>query len=128
MKIGFDNELYVRKQMEHILERMNKFDNKLYIEFGGKLFDDLHAARVLPGFQADAKLKLLKNFADKAEIIICIHAADIEANKIRADLGITYDVDVLRMIDNLRQSGLTVTSDFSSAYTPAAHRPRFSAV
>ena len=122
MKIGFDNELYVRKQMEHILERMNKFDNKLYIEFGGKLFDDLHAARVLPGFQADAKLKLLKNFADKAEIIICIHAADIEANKIRADLGITYDVDVLRMIDNLRQSGLTVTSVIITRYTgqPAA--------
>ena len=116
MKIGFDNELYVRKQMEHILERMNKFDNKLYIEFGGKLFDDLHAARVLPGFQADAKLKLLKNFADKAEIIICIHAADIEANKIRADLGITYDVDVLRMIDNLRQSGLTVTSVIITRY------------
>lgn len=117
MKIGFDNELYVQKQMEHILERMDKFDNKLYIEFGGKLFDDFHAARVLPGFKADAKLRLLQNFADKAEIIICIHAADIEANKIRADLGITYDMDVLRLIDSLRMSGLTVTSVIITRYT-----------
>ena len=122
MKIGFDNALYVRQQMEHILQRMKEFDNKLYIEFGGKLFDDLHAARVLPGFQADAKLRLLQNFKDQAEIIICIHAAAIEANKTRADLGITYDTEVLRLIDNLRASGLTVNSVIITRYTgqPAA--------
>ena len=90
MKIGFDNEKYLQMQSSHIRERINQFDNKLYLEFGGKLFDDYHASRVLPGFQPDSKLHLLKELSDTAEIVIVISAADIEANKIRGDLGITY--------------------------------------
>ena len=97
MKIGFDNEKYLQMQSSHIRERINQFDNKLYLEFGGKLFDDYHASRVLPGFQPDSKLHLLKELSDTAEIVIVISAADIEANKIRGDLGITYDTDVLRL-------------------------------
>ncbi|MBR2056362.1 MAG: DUF1846 family protein, partial [Clostridia bacterium] len=87
-RIGFDKDLYMQKQSEHILERISLFD-KLYLEFGGKLFDDLHATRVLPGFDKAAKIKLLKNLKDEAELIICINANDIERNKIRADYGIT---------------------------------------
>ena len=99
MKIGFDNEKYLQMQSSHIRERLNQFDNKLYLEFGGKLFDDYHASRVLPGFQPDSKLHLLKELSDTAEIVIVTSAADIEANKIRGDLGITYDTDVLRLKD-----------------------------
>ena len=88
-RIGFDKDLYMQKQSEHILERISMFD-KLYLEFGGKLFDDLHATRVLPGFDKAAKIKLLENLKDEAELIICINANDIERNKIRADYGITY--------------------------------------
>ena len=103
MKKGFDNEKYLQMQSSHIRERINQFDNKLYLEFGGKLFDDYHASRVLPGFQPDSKLRMLKQLADQAEIIIVISAEDIEKNKIRGDLGITYDSDVLRLMDVYRE-------------------------
>ena len=106
MKIGFDNEKYLKMQSEHIRDRINQFDNKLYLEFGGKLFDDFHASRVLPGFAPDAKLRMLMQLSDQAEIVMAISAADIEKNKIRGDLGITYDSDVLRLIDEFRGRGL----------------------
>jgi len=95
MKSGFDNEKYLRIQSEHIKERIAKFGDKLYLEFGGKLFDDYHASRVLPGFEPDSKLKMLMQLSDMAEIVIAISAVDIEKNKVRGDLGITYDKDVL---------------------------------
>lgn len=120
MKIGFDNEKYLKMQSEHIRERISKFGDKLYLEFGGKLFDDYHASRVLPGFQPDSKLCMLLQLADQAEIVIAISAADIEKNKIRGDLGITYDVDVLRLIQAFRDSGLYVGSVVITRYTPAA--------
>ena len=110
MKKGFNNELYVTKQSQYILERIKKFDNKLYLEFGGKLFDDLHASRVLYGFDPNAKIKLLCTLKDKAEIIFCINANDIQRNKIRADFGITYGDEVMRVIDNLRACGIYVSS------------------
>ncbi len=108
-KIGFDNSLYLKLQSENILKRIQKF-SKLYLEFGGKLFDDYHASRVLPGFDPNIKTKLLLKLKDKAEIIFCISANDIEKNKIRADLGLSYDNEVLRLIDNLREIGLYVSS------------------
>lgn len=108
--IGFDNELYLKLQSENILQRIEEFNNKLYLEFGGKIFDDLHAARVLPGFDPNIKTKLLEKLKDKAEIIFCISANDIEKNKIRADLGLSYDDEVLRLIDNLRELDLYVSS------------------
>ena len=110
MRIGFDNEKYLKMQSEHIRSRINEFDNKLYLEFGGKLFDDYHASRVLPGFAPDSKLRLLKELSDQAEIVIAISAKDIEKNKIRGDLGITYDTDVLRLIETYRNQGLYVGS------------------
>ena len=110
MKIGFDNEKYLKMQSEHIKERIAKFGDKLYLEFGGKLFDDYHASRVLPGFKPDAKLAMLMQLSDYAEIVIVISAADIEKNKIRGDLGITYDVDVLRLRDEFQSRGLYVGS------------------
>ena len=110
MKIGFDNEKYLTMQSEHIRERIGKFGNKLYLEFGGKLFDDYHASRVLPGFEPDSKLRMLMQLSDQAEIVIVISAADIDKNKIRGDLGITYDVDVLRLIDAFTSRGLYVGS------------------
>ena len=109
MKTGFDNKKYLQLQTEKILERIKHFDNKLYLEFGGKLFDDFHASRVLPGFQPDAKVKILKKLKDKCEILFVISAIDIERNKIRADYSITYDMDVLRQIDCLRDEGLNVS-------------------
>lgn len=109
-KVGFDNELYVKLQSEKILERIKLFNNKLYLEFGGKLFDDLHASRVLPGFDPNIKTKLLVKLKDKAEIVFCISANDIEKNRIRADLGLSYDNEMLRIIDNLRSLGLYVSS------------------
>lgn len=117
MKIGFDNEKYLTMQSEHIRERINQFDNKLYLEFGGKLFDDYHAARVLPGFAPDSKLRLLKQLSDQAEIVIAISARDIEKNKIRGDLGITYDSDVLRLMDSFRDNGLYVGSVTITQYS-----------
>lgn len=110
MKIGFDNEKYLKMQSEHIKERIAQFDNKLYLEFGGKLFDDFHASRVLPGFRPDSKLEMLLQLKEHAEIVIVISAEDIEGNKIRGDLGITYDLDVLRLIDAFRSIGLYVGS------------------
>lgn len=99
MRIGFDNDKYIALQAEHIRERIGQFGGKLYLEFGGKLFDDHHASRVLPGFQPDSKIRMLKQFADDVEIIVAINANDIEKNKMRGDLGITYDEDVLRLLD-----------------------------
>ena len=106
MKIGFDNKKYLKMQSEHIKERIVQFGDKLYLEFGGKLFDDYHASRVLPGFAPDAKLQMLMQLSDYAEIVIVISAADIEKNKVRGDLGITYDVDVLRLRDEFLNKGL----------------------
>lgn len=117
MRKGFDNEKYLTMQSAHIRERINKFDNKLYLEFGGKLFDDYHASRVLPGFQPDSKLSLLKELSDTAEIVIVIGAPDIEANKIRGDLGITYDTDVLRLKDAFEENGLYVGSVVITQYS-----------
>ena len=110
MRIGFDNEKYLKIQSEHIRERINQFGDKLYLEFGGKLFDDYHAARVLPGFAPDSKLQMLLQLSDMAEIVIVISASDIEKNKVRGDLGITYDVDVLRLIEEFEKKGLYVGS------------------
>ena len=110
MKIGFDNEKYLKIQSEHIKERISHFGDKLYLEFGGKLFDDFHASRVLPGFAPDSKLRMLLQMADMAEIVIVISAVDIEKNKVRGDLGITYDVDVLRLIEEYENKGLYVGS------------------
>ncbi len=109
-RIGFDNDKYLKTQSQHIRERINKFGGKLYLEFGGKLFDDFHASRVLPGFHPDSKIRMLKELRDQAEIVIVINAADIEKNKVRGDLGITYDMDVLRLIDAFREEGLFVGS------------------
>ena len=108
MKYGFDSEKYLKIQSEHIKERIAKFGDKLYMEFGGKLFDDFHASRVLPGFQPDIKLKMLMQLADVAEIVMVISAVDIEKNKVRGDLGITYDVDVLRLRDEFMSRGFMV--------------------
>lgn len=110
MKIGFDNDKYLKMQSSHIMERIKKFDNKLYLEFGGKIFDDYHASRVLPGFQPDSKMRMLMQLSDQAEIIIVINAEDIEKNKIRGDLGITYDVDVLRLMSVFKERGLYIGS------------------
>lgn len=109
-KIGFDNDAYLKMQSEKIAERIAQFGGKLYLEFGGKLFDDFHASRVLPGFAPDSKIRMLTKMKDKAEVIIAINANDIEKNKVRGDLGITYDMDVLRLIDAFRGYGLYVSS------------------
>ena len=110
MRVGFDNEKYLKMQSAHIMERIEKFGDKLYLEFGGKLFDDFHASRVLPGFEPDSKLRMLMKLSDRAEIVIVINAADIEKNKIRGDLGITYDEDVQRLMQEFESRGLYVGS------------------
>ena len=110
MKNGFDNDKYLKIQSEHIKERISKSGDKLYLESGGKLFDDYHASRVLPGFQPDSKLKMLMQLSDVAEIVIVISAVDIEKNKVRGDLGITYDMDVLRLRQEFKNHGLMVGS------------------
>lgn len=125
MKIGFDNEKYLQMQSEHIRERISHFDNKLYLEFGGKLFDDYHAARVLPGFAPDSKLKLLMQLSEQAEIVIVISACDIEKNKVRGDLGITYDTDVLRLMDSFKEKGLYVGSVVITQYSGQASADHF---
>lgn len=117
MKVGFDNQKYLTMQSEHIRERISQFGDKLYLEFGGKLFDDYHASRVLPGFAPDSKLQMLLQLADQAEIVIVINAADIEKNKIRHDLGITYDLDVLRLIQEFRDKGFYVGSVVITRYS-----------
>lgn len=121
-RVGFDNKKYLDMQSAHIMERIAQFDNKLYLEFGGKLFDDYHASRVLPGFEPDSKIRMLKELKDSAEILIVICASDIEKNKVRGDLGITYDVEVLRLIDTFRAEGLYVGSVVVTQYAaqPAA--------
>ncbi len=109
-KIGFDNEKYLSLQSEQIKKRIGKFGGKLYLEFGGKLFDDFHASRVLPGFCPDSKIRMLMQLKDEAEIVLVVNAYDIEKNKVRGDLGITYDQDTLRLIDAFRGCGLSVGS------------------
>lgn len=116
MRIGFSNERYLKTQSEHIRERVGQFDNKLYLEFGGKLFDDFHASRVLPGFEPDSKLRMLMQLSDQAEIIIVISAEAIEKNKVRSDLGITYDADVLRLMEAFQERGLLVSSVVITRY------------
>ncbi|MBR5368079.1 MAG: DUF1846 domain-containing protein [Lachnospiraceae bacterium] len=114
---GFDNEKYIKMQSEKIRERIASFGGKLYLEFGGKLFDDFHASRVLPGFKPDSKINMLTKLKDQAEIVIAINASDIEKNKVRGDLGITYDMDVLRLIDAFRGYGLYVGSVVLTRFT-----------
>ena len=116
MNIGFDNQRYLNMQSAHIMDRLAQFGGKLYLEFGGKLFDDFHAARVLPGFAPDSKVRMLLELAEQAEVVIAINAADIEKNKVRGDLGITYDLDVLRLIDAFRGVGLYVGSVVLTQY------------
>ena len=107
MKQGFDHEKYLREQSEFILERVNSCE-KLYLEFGGKLMEDMHAKRVLPGYDPNAKLKLLEKMKDQVEVVICVYAGDIERNKVRADFNITYDMEVFRLIDDLRSYQLDI--------------------
>ncbi len=125
MKLGFDNEKYLKLQSEHIKERIAQFDNKLYLEFGGKLFDDFHASRVLPGFQPDSKLNMLLQLREQAEIVIVISADAIEKNKIRGDLGITYDLDVLRLVEAFRSMQLYVGSVVITQYSGQAAADHF---
>ena len=115
--VGFDNDMYLKMQSEQIRRRIAQFGGKLYLEFGGKLFDDYHASRVLPGFKPDSKIRMLQQLKDDVEIVITINAADIESNKVRGDLGITYDEDVLRLIDAFREMGLYVGSVVLTQYT-----------
>ena len=116
MKIGFDNEKYIKLQSEEILKRVNMFDNKLYLELGGKLFDDYHAARVLPGFKYDAKIEVLKSLKDKLEILICINSSDIEKNKTNSNVNLPYDMDVIRLINILRGLGFLVNNVVITLY------------
>ena len=128
MKYGFDNDKYLKIQSEHIKQRIATFGDKLYMEFGGKLFDDYHASRVLPGFEPDSKLKMLMQMKDDAEIVIVISAVDIEKNKVRSDLGITYDMDVLRLRDEFMARDLSVNSvvitHFTGQSSAEAYRKR----
>jgi uncharacterized protein (UPF0371 family) len=115
-QIGFDNEKYLREQTSSILERVSRFNDKLYLEFGGKILYDYHAARVLPGFDPNVKMRLLQLLKDKIDIILCIHAGDIERKKIRADFGISYDADALKTIDDFRDWGLDITAVVITRY------------
>lgn len=115
MEQGFDSELYLKVQREKIEERINMFD-KLYIEFGGKIFDDYHASRVLPGFRPDAKIQLLKDLKDEMEVIFCISAEDIQKSKIRADYGISYEMELIRLIDNLKEMDININSVVITMY------------
>lgn len=117
MKVAFDHEKYLKIQKEKIEERIKRFDNKLYLEFGGKLFDDLHASRVLPGFKPDAKIELLKEFKGDLEVIFCINANDIEKNKIRADYGISYEQDLLRLIEKMQKLNILISGVAINMYT-----------
>lgn len=117
MELAFDNEKYLKIQKEKIEERIKMFDNKLYLEFGGKIFDDYNASRVLPGFNPDAKIKLLQEFKENLEIIFCINANNIQKNKIRADYGIGYDVELLRLIENISKLGISINSVVITMYT-----------
>ena len=125
MHIGFDHDKYTRRQSEEIKKRIEQFGGKLYLELGGKLFDDFHASRVLPGFRPDSKIAMLLQLKDQAEVVVAINADDIEKNKVRGDLGITYDVDVLRLIDGFRDSGLYVGSVVITQYAGQPHANSF---
>ena len=125
MKIGFDHDKYTALQSAQIKKRIRKFGGKLYLELGGKLFDDFHASRVLPGFKPDSKIAMLLKMKDQAEIIVAINADDIEKNKVRGDLGITYDMDVLRLIDAFRASDLYVGSVVITQYAGQQHANQF---
>lgn len=116
MKIGFDNEAYIKEQTSSILERVDRFQEKLYLEFGGKIMYDYHASRVLPGFDPNVKMRLLQELKDKIDIIMCVHAGDIERKKMRADFGISYDSDALRTIDEFRDWGLEITAVVITRY------------
>lgn len=116
LRIGFDNEKYLSEQTSAIIERVRRFDNKLYLEFGGKLLFDYHAARVLPGFDPNVKMRLLQNLRDNSEVVLCIYAGDIERKKVRADFGITYDSDTMKLIDDLREWGIDVTAVVITRY------------
>ncbi|MBO7360729.1 MAG: DUF1846 family protein, partial [Clostridia bacterium] len=126
-RIGFDNEKYKKLQSEKIRERIETFGGKLYLEFGGKLYDDYHASRVLPGFEPDSKMKMLLELKDQTEIIVVINSGDIEKNKKRSDIGITYDADVLRLIDAFRERGLFVGSVVISRYAKQPSAKAFKA-
>ena len=115
-EIGFDSDKYLKIQSEKIRERIKLFDNKLYLEFGGKIFDDYHASRVLPGFRPDNKIQLLKQFKNDLEVIFCINAADIEKSKIRADYGISYELELLRLIEKLQEQGILINSVVVTMY------------
>ncbi|MBO7303265.1 MAG: DUF1846 family protein, partial [Clostridia bacterium] len=115
--IGFDNDKYIKLQSQRIQERISKFGGKLYLEFGGKLFDDYHASRVLPGFCPDSKIKMLLSLKDDAEVIVTVSATSIEQNKMRGDLGITYDMDTLRLIDAFNETGISVGGVVITQYT-----------
>ena len=115
-EIGFDSDKYLKIQSEKIQERIKLFDNKLYLEFGGKIFDDFHAARVLPGFRPDNKIRLLKQFKDDLEVIFCINSADIEKSKIRADYGISYELELLRLIEKLQEQDILINSVVVTMY------------
>jgi len=121
-RTGFDNEKYLQQQSAEILRRTEMFGNKLYLEFGGKLMFDYHAARVLPGYDPNVKIRLLQKLKDKADIVMCIFAGDIERKKVRADFGISYDADTLKAIDDLREAGLSVHAVVITRYDgqPAA--------
>ena len=122
LRVGFDNEKYCAMQSAHIRERIGQFEDKLYLEFGGKLFDDYHASRVLPGFAPDSKLQMLLQLAEQAEIVLVISAADIERNKVRGDYGITYDEDVLRLRQQFTNVGLYVGSVVITQYNGQKRR------
>lgn len=124
-KIGFDNEKYLKEQSTAILERISKLKGKLYLEFGGKLMYDYHAARVLPGYDPNIKIKLLKQLKDKIDIILCIYAGDIEKGRIRGDFGITYDVDALKLIDDLRENGLEILAVVITRFDNQTQAVRF---
>ncbi len=124
-KIGFDNEKYLREQAAEILERVKRFDNKLYLEFGGKLIFDYHAARVLPGYDPNVKMRLLHQLADKSDVLLCIYAGDIERRRIRGDFGITYDSDALKMIDDLASWGIAVRAVVITRFEGQTSAQRF---
>jgi uncharacterized protein (UPF0371 family) len=115
-QIGFDNEKYLNEQTAAILERVDRFNHKLYLEFGGKILFDYHAARVLPGFDPNVKMRLLQKLKDKIDVILCIHAGAIERKKVRADFGITYDVDALKTVDDFREWGIDITAVVITRY------------
>jgi len=114
--IGFDNDKYLKEQTTAILERVSRFNDKLYLEFGGKILYDYHAARVLPGFDPNVKMRLLQKLRDKVDVILCIHAGAIEGKKARADFGITYDVDALKTIDDFREWGIDIKAVVITRY------------